>query len=376
MAHVAEEIRWYKEATPGDKPLAPENLLLRSADGYTLSETENSEEVITIGASGEPGGKAYGASTFGGDLSMVLVGDMFPALTHHAIGAGTMTEATTDTWAATTAVTAGDAVNHSDGTHTLVCQTAGTTGSTEPDLTSSSEYDIVTDGTAEWIVRDKLYRYDGKRESCLDTFGVELKLQGSCTGGNDVYERVEGCFINTVEFGKAAGDISLKTSIGILAMSMDNSVSNPSYPPQDGTDTELSSEYVGNCDLDVYIDGVKFQNLTSLKAPINRNITMDETLICGENIYNVGNLSIAGTVEGLFTEQLYGWGNDKSPHELKLVYTHKGDVLELTFPRIIFDKNPIQVQTQKSAMISGGFTAIGDKNQSAIIYKVISRIQY
>jgi len=377
VAHVAEEIRWYKETVPGEKPLAPDNFLLRSADGYTVQETENSEEIIPIGASGEPGGKAYGASTYGGNVDMTLVGDMFPMLAHHAIGeATTKDDAATDTWAGTTVQAVGDLVNHSDGTHTLYCQTAGTTGSTEPDITSLNEYQTVNDGTVTWVVRDKLISYKGKRESCLDTFGLELKLAGSCSGGSDVFERVGGCYINTVEFGKSAGDISLKASIAILGMNMDSSVTNPSYPPQDGSDAELSSEYIGNCDLDVYIDGVQMANLTSLKAPINRNITMDQTLICGENISNIGNLSIAGTVEGLFTEELYGWGVDKSQHELKLVYTHKGDLMELTFPRIVFDKNPIGVVTQKSATISGGFTAIGDKTQSAVSYKVVSRIDY
>ncbi len=377
MAYIAKEIRWYKEDVVGTKPASPTNLLLASAEGFSVVETQASEDVVCIGGDGEAGGKAYGSSSFAGDIPLVLTGDLMPIVLHHAIGAAdTVADATTESWGATTAYTVDDIINHSDGTHTLVCSGAGTSGSTEPVITSLNEFDTIADATATWTVRPLLQLYTGKRQSCLDSFGLELNISGACSGESDEYERTGGCFINTIEFGKGGSDNSLKTTVGVIGANRDSSITNASYTAQGGTDVSLSKEYFGNCDLDVYIDNVIAQNITSLKTPINRNITSEDTLVCDSNIINVGTIAVDGSIAGLFSTDLYLKGNDHTPHELKLVYTHKGDVTTITYPRIIFEKSPIKVEAQKNAMIDGKFTAIGDSTTPSVNYTCISGISY
>ena len=246
MAYIAKEIRWYKEDTVGVKPASPDNHLLASTEGFSVTETQKSEEVILVGSDGESSGKAYGNSDFAGDIGVVLTGDMMPLILHHAIGAGTKTAATTDAWATATAYVVGDIVNHSDASHSLVCLTAGTSDASEPTFTTEVEYDTITDGTVVWILRDTLNKYTGVREPCLDTFGLELLISGACEGEADVLERTGGCYVNTVEFGKAGGDISMKTSLGVMGTNRDNSITNASYPAQGGTDATMSKEFFGH----------------------------------------------------------------------------------------------------------------------------------
>ena len=376
MAYKAKEIRWYKEVTAGVKPASPDNHLLASTEGFSVVENEKSEEIVLVGNDGEASGKAYGSSEFSGDISVVLTGDMMPLILHHAIGAGTQAAATTDAWASETAYTAGDIVNHTNGTNSLVCLTGGTSDTTVPTITTEIEYDTITDATVVWILRDTLYSYTGEREPCLDTFGLELLVSGECDSATDVYERTGGCYINTVEFGKAGGDISLKTSLGIIGTNRDNSITNESYVAQSGTDFAMSKEFFGNCDLEVQLDGVTAVNITSLKTPINRNITTEDTLECGTNITSIGTIGIDGSITGLFSIELYEKGEDHTNHELKLIYSHKGDSVTITYPQIVFDKAPIRVEAQKNATIDGKFTAIGSTAVPSVNYVCISSTDY
>ncbi len=376
MAYIAKEIRWYREVTAGVKPASPDNHLLASTEGFSVVENEKSEEVVLVGDDGEAAGKAYGSSEFSGDIGIVLTGDMMPLILHHGIGEGTKTAATGDDWATETAYVVGDIVNHSNASNSLYCLTAGSSAVSEPTITTEVEYDEITDGTVTWILRDTLNKYIGEREACLETFGLELNVSGACSGEADVFERTGGCYVNTVEFGKAGGDISLKTSLGVIGTNRDNSMTNASYEAQAGTDYAMSKEFFGNCDLEVQLDGVAATNITSLKAPINRNITSEDTLICGENIVNVGTIGIDGSISGLFSTELYGMGENHSNHELKLIYSHKGDVVTITYPQIQFDKSPIKIEAQKNAMIDGKFTAIGSSTTPSVNYECISSTNY
>ncbi len=377
MAYVAKEIRWYKETTPGTKPASPVNLLLASADGFNVIETQKSEEVTCIGGDGEAGGKSYGSSEFSGDIGVVLTGDMMPLILHHAIGeADTMVDATAEVWVTLTAYTAGDIINHTDTNHTLVCLIGGESGASEPVVTALDDYDTIVDATVTWIVRGTLNLYTGERQACLDTFGLELNISGACSGESDEYERTGGCYLNTVEFGKAGGDISLKTSIGVIGTNRDSSITNASYDAQAGTDVSLCKEYLGNCDLDVYIDEVIAENITSMKAPVNRNITAEDTLVCDTNIVSVGTIAVDGSISGLFSTDLYLKGSNHTTHSLKLVYTHKGDVTTIIFPNIVFEKSPIKVESNKNAMIDGKFTIYGTTDSPSVTYTCISSIVY
>lgn len=376
MAFTAKTIRWYEETTVGVKPASPTNFKLSSATGYNITEDQASEDVVCVGADGEAGGKSYGTSSFAGDIPLVLTGDLIPILLHHAVGAPTtVVDATSDSWTATTAVAADDIVNHSDGQHTLFCFTAGTTSGTEPDLTTASEFDKVTDGTVVWIVRPLLKLRTGKRESCLSTFGLELNISEGCSGGSEEYERVGGCYLNTVEFGKAAGDISLKATAGVIATNRTSSMEDPAYPAQCGTDVELPKEYINNCDLAVYLDGALATNLTELKVPINRNITSEPTLVCDENIVSVGTIAAEGSINGLFSKEQYNKGANHDTAELKLVYSHKGDVHTLIF-NIEFSKAPLTVEASKNVTLSGGFSIKGTTDNPSITYTSVTGVNY
>jgi len=376
MAYIAKEIKWYMEATPGTKPASPKNHVLASAEGFSVVETEKSEDVILVGNDGEASGKAYGSSSFAGDIGLVLSGDMMPLILHHGVGEATVTAGTSDDWVLSTAYTVGDIVNHSNDTHSLYCLTAGTSHTTEPTITTQDEYDQITDNTVTWVLRDTLKKYTGEREACLETFGLELTVTGACAGAGDEQERTGGCYINSLELGKSGSDISMKTSVNVIGTNRDNSITNASYPAQGGTDYAMSKEYFGNCDLEVKLDDTTATNITNLKVVINRNVSTEDTLICAENIVSVGVISMDGSISGLFSTDLYEKGSNHTTHKLELIYTHMGDTTTITFPNIVFEKSPIKVESQKNCMIDGKFSAIGSAATPSVNYVCISSTVY
>jgi len=380
--YSVKAIRLYKEASVGVKPASPNNLLLSSSNTFGLQENTTSEDIECIGDGGEASGVTYGASTFGGDLGFTLTGELMPIILNYLVGASTKTAATTDVWATGVAYTVGDIVNHSDTTHTLVCSVAGTShAATEPDLTGLDEYDTIVDNTVTWTVRPTLQKYTGVRESCLPTFGVEIQMEDAdCSGGtgDDAFIRYEGCYMNTGEFGKSGGDISLKSTIGIMASKSDNSMSpkDGSYEAQAGTDTALNKEFYTNCALSIYLDGVRVQDTSELKISYDRSITEEIGIDCEQgNIVEVGAIKIKGNTSLLFGIDEYTRGEDQTSHELKLIYDYKGDVTTIIHPITKFGKTPPVIETSKFVKIAPEISCQGTSAVPSINYESISGLQ-
>lgn len=374
MGYQVKAIRWYKEDTEGTKPVSPTNFLI-SPEGYNIVETQSSETLSLIGDNGEITGKTYGDSDFAGDLPLVFSGKFMPILLNHVIGSSTVADATVDVWATVTPQIVGDIINHSNGTNTLVCVTAGTTDAVEPVITTEVEFDKITDGTVVWVLRPLLKKYTGQREQCLASFGVEREMDDSCAGSASIFERVEGAYINSVEFGKDGGTISTKSSMPVVAGAIDNSITNGAYEAQAGTDEAMNKIFLGASNLTIKIDDVAISKTSSCKITLNRNITIERGA-SDDRITNFGVPTAEGTMDVLFSVENFERGYLHSAHKLEFIYNSgTGDVTTITFPIIRFDKNPAVVETAKSAMINGTFAAEGNSTENSIQYECISGLQ-
>ncbi|MBW1803365.1 MAG: hypothetical protein JRJ85_21875, partial [Deltaproteobacteria bacterium] len=371
MGYQVKALRFYRETTPGTKPASPTNFSI-SPEGYSVVETQSSETLSLIGDSGEITGKTHGDSDFAGDMPLVFSGQFMPIILHHVIGAGTATDATTDVWATEAPYIVGEIVNHTNGLNTLVCTTAGTSAVTEPTITTEVEFDKITDGTVEWVLRPVLKEYTGQRDQCLDSFGIEMEMDDSCAGSASTYERTEGAYISSIEFGKDGGTISTKSSMPIIAGGIDNSITNDDYEAQSGTDIAINKIFLGASNLTIKIDGVAITKTSSAKITINRNITIERGA-SDDRITNFGVPTAEGTMDVLFTLENFARGYEHSAHELQFIYdSNTGDVTTITFPIIRFDKNPAVVETSKSAMINGTFAAEGNSAVNSIQYTCVS----
>ena len=372
--YQVKALRWYKETTPGTKPASPTNYSI-SPEGYSVVETQSNETLSLIGDSGEITGKTHGDSDFAGDMPLVFNGQFMPILLHHVIGAGSVADATAEVWTTETAYTVGDIVNHSNGTNSLVCITGGTTAVTEPTITTEVEFDKITDGTVEWVLRPVLKEFTGQRDQCLESFGIEREMDDSCAGSASTFERVEGAYISSLEFGKDGGTISTKSSMPIIAGGIDNSITNASYEAQGGSDVAINKIFLGASNLTIKIDDVAITKTSSAKITINRNITIERGA-SDDRITNFGVPTAEGTMDVLFTLENFARGYEHSAHKLEFIYdSNTGDVTTITFPIIRFDKNPVIVETSKSAMINGTFAAEGNSEVNSIAYSCVSGLQ-
>jgi len=378
MSYKASEIRWYKEDTPGVIPADPENYLIATAEAYSLAQNYPTETIQTLGAGGEASPKIEGTPSYEGSLTLVLTSDLFPLILIHGIGDATMTDPHVGPWQADTAVVEGEYYSHSDGVHTLYCKVAGTTGSTEPDLTTADEYDEIDDNGVIWIVRDLMGKYTGSRSDCLSTFGIEMMFTGGGCGQpvEFIRERFGGCRINTLSFGKSGDDTGFRSEVGIVAMSGDDDQSNPNYPDQGGVDIPLSKRFLGTCDLEVFIDDVKVVNTTSVSVDINRNITTDKGVNCGDNVTQIGVIDIPGTITCLMDKETYLRSADRQVHNLKLVYTDNGDTCIIEFPQVKFDRVAPTVDPTRFVTLDSTFSAFGDSATPSVQYTIITDIRY
>ncbi len=379
MSFNAKELRWYYEDVPGEKPADPDNKLIQTAEAYSLAQNFPSETVQTLGAGGEASPKVLGTPSYEGDLGLVLTGELMPMLLIHSVGDATMTTPTTTAWQAGTAYMEGDLVEHSDGIHMLWCQTGGTSGSSEPDVNSANEFDTVTDGSVTWVVRDNLVKYTGQRDDCISTFGIEMTFaSGGCGGvtAEYIHERYGGLRINSIEFAKSGDDSGFRTTASIVGMSGDDDVTNPNYEDQGGMDDTLNKMFFGACDLQILIDDVPVTNTTAATATINRNITTDKGVNCGDNVTQVGVIEITGSLTCLMDIESYRRMANREVHKLSFVYTYKGDYTQIDFNQVQFDRVAPSVEPSRYVTFESAFSGFGTNTQPSIDYECITSLHY
>jgi len=376
MGYQISEIRWYKEDTVGQKPASPSNLLIKP-ESFQPKEDQKSEIAKCLGAGGEPSGKIYGDSDYTADLSVYLSGDFMPVILHHLIGDITsVSDATSNDWAADTAYVKGDIVNHSDGSHSLVALQTGTSGSSEPDLTNANNNDVITDGTVKWVVKPRLKKYTGKRTDCVKSFGIETTLKDNCnSGASDIKTRLQGAFLTSFEFGKTADMVSAKSSTSIVSYYLDNSITNDNYEAQGGTDTALEQVYYGKSDITILLDGVEPTMHKEAKVSFKRPVILEPTIKDNEKIEGFDIIEATGNLSCVLSADTFKRGELHEVKKLQIIYEKNGEKATITFNRIVFDKDPIEAEVGKSAMINGTFTAVGDQDLTAVEWECISGLQ-
>jgi hypothetical protein len=159
-------------------------------------------------------------------------------------------------------------------------------------------------------------------------------------------------------------------------MSGDDDQSNANYPDQGGMDTPLSKEFLGTCDLEVYIDDVKVVNTSSVKVDINRNITTDKGVNCGDNVTQIGVIDIPGTITCLMDKDTYLRSAARQVHNLKLIYKDRGDSCVIEFPQVKFDRVAPTVDPSRFVTLDSTFSAFGDSSTPSVRYECITKTQY
>lgn len=390
MSNFMQSLLMWKETTTNSIPTSPACYLAK-VTAYALKTSQSSETVNELGNGRGASAKSYGVSSHEGNLDFVWNTDNAPILFTHGIGAATSTaNATATDWAATTAYAKGDLENHSDGLHTLVCYTAGTSGATEPDLsaytTAAAGRGVqVTDGSVVWIVMPLLVEQSGVRADCLPTFGCEVQDDDSCAASSPQYVRYTGGHFGSLPFQFQGSSTSIRSSISTMAMAVEDSLvvadAGGSYEAMSDkagfTQAELISDYFFMEDFVLTINGsASSLSTTNINFTVNNTVSMEDT-IEGTKINNVGIVTLEGTIDILLDTQMYLDAISHVNTSLKLTATKdNGCVMEIELPQFKMERAYKMFQTEKTTALSIPFSAFDSTAAYSAQWRTISPTSY
>jgi hypothetical protein len=377
MGYQTSDIKIYKEESFNVAPASPKVKLIKSTS-FDLSEEQNSEVIDLLGNGHEPNVKTYGSYNYSGSLGLILGGDYMPLLLEGVIGeATTVSNATSETWASSNPYTVGAIVNHTDGTHSLVCYKAGTSDSSEPTLGGVANGSIITDGTVSWFVRPKLFTRSGNLQACLPSFAIERKDIANCSAGTNHYEMFSGVIMSNLELKKEGGEIKFDITESVNALGSDNSFKNDSYT-QFGAGTELEQNYFSEDDLTIeYHDGSDWTALTgfdTMNINIQREIEVIDTIEGKRPKFK--KTTISGNAKGLLSKELYETSFLKQKKQVRFVYAKaNGDKSIVSLSALEFGNSKKEIPVGEDILLDIELNGSGTTDVSSVSYECTTSVE-
>jgi hypothetical protein len=379
--YLLKRILIAREDATGAIPANP-TLVEYLSESFDLKEEQASEEINLLGTGGDASPMAFGTSSFTGAVNIVLSTDNAPICLTHTLGdALTSANATSDTWTLTTVYAVGDKVNHSDGKHTLVCYTAGTSGATEPTGLATNPNDDrntqVTDGTVVWIAMPLLRTDTYELTQQIPTFTIEYELEDA--SANTFFRRFSNVTMNSLPIAMTGDTISVKVAGDMIGVSASAS-----------TDADWVEElsaitgakivpafknYYSYEDCTVKADDVAYCEVSDVNITTNRNITVDDA-INDCKIKNIGVASASGSITRVFEEAVYS--SYKAHEDFKLDFDFQksnGCALLFTYanvrPKLADPDITIDKQTFLTSDISAFGTSTVKSVQATVTYPAL-----
>lgn len=381
-----KEVSLIKETTPGTFNLTPKFYRL-GVMGFGLAPTQKTEQNTELGQDGQATAMDTGSLDFAGNLNMKLKTSLMPILLHAVVGKSTKVAATSSTWATATTYlapvdkfSAGQMVNHSDGTHTLVVKSVlgtGTSGATEPVLTGLNEYDTIIDNPGAnqivWIVRKKLYKHTGASDIDMQSLGVYAKSNTAQGGGINFEQYFAGVFLNSISFAKTSGTIVYKQDVPTVGLAYrDNTQLDwASLTPSATIDIEDKS-FTFN-DMKVTIGGVEPEKASEFTLTLNRNVSVEDEVKQGAKDYNVPVLTMDGNLKLKFTKEKWAEVSGNPDKAIVITYANRtGDKVTLTFPNVKNMLGTVEKTTDKYDYITIPLSPFGSAATKTLSYETIT----
>lgn len=377
-----KEVAFIKETTPGVFQTTPK-LYKLGVMGFALAPTQKTEQNTELGQDGQATAMDTGSLDIAGNLNMKSKTGLMPILLHSVVGKSTKVDATTDDWTAATVYigpadkySAGQMVNHSDGTHTLVVKSVagtGTSGAVEPDISGLKEYDSVVDNEVTWIVRKKLYKHTGTSDIDMQSLGVYAKSNTAQGGGVDFEQYFTGMFLNSISFAKASGTIVYKQDVPTVGLNYRDNTQLDWQPLAPSGTVEIEDKSFSFNDMKVTIAGVEPEKASEFNLTLNRNVTVEDEVKQGSKDYNVPVMTMDGNLKLKFTKEKWAEVYDNPTKDLVITYANRsGDKISLTFPSVKTMLGTKETTTDKYDYITVPLSASGSANQKTLSYETIT----
>ena len=196
----------------GELPTVPIIFPLTGITDYSITAKETSKETDFLGQCCGTN-VVFGEKDVSGSMSGVLTSSTAAIVMQHMFGEfDSNVDATADAWATATVVAYGDIVNHTDGTHSLVCTKSGTTGATEPTIVGLNKK--IVDGTANWSAVSLQKKGITNTSKKPRNAAIELKFKRD--DGSFMYVRYENVTFSKTDIAAVLGDIDMKWNVDVI----------------------------------------------------------------------------------------------------------------------------------------------------------------
>ena len=384
---------FYKEDVEATIPSNPLAVQTAGVINFSLKDAQQTETNPTLDNAGQASKKDRGKSNYDGNIECKFMGDMMPILATHVLGApATISATTAEAWATATAYTkydpfsetlaANQIIAHSNGTNMLVCYTAGTSGASEPTITTEEVGDIITDGTVEWILVENLQDYDGASEACIPSCGIEFTATSGCGAVPVAFKkRFEGVYLNSLELNKSSGGVIHKYSIPVIAAKASDDYTDPDFASIEdevGYTVQTMTDFAFKYDeMKVLVDGVEPVDATMFRMTIGRNTSYEDGVAVNTKVSNTPIMTVDGELKLKFTREEYAkCFNNESAVVKILLGNARGEQAQFVFNNVERDRVDADFTTERFAEITIPLTADGNNTTKTVDYLIRSQINY
>lgn len=392
-----QNIRVWPDTAQTGIPLAGSKIYIVPLTGSSVSGMQTME---TLTALGEREGTfpTFGTLKADGSLDLPITGDFAPMIFAMGIGSPlTNTPLTASVWTATTLYTVGDIVNHSDGLHSLICQVAGTSGATEPDLSAYTTAFLgrgveVTDGTTVWRIEPLKRKYTYKTGACLPPFSMEIERGDGCDTDPAAkqYEKFIGLRVGQVPLTFAGGDLTLlKSSIPVSGVKVEGTLTNDAYTSVSTLagltviPLLMNSYSKDQCTMIVGGQASTALNLTQFALTVNNNISSEDLIGGNESYVSIGALDAKGDVGGFIKKGVgLTYLKKLAKHtgfraEINIQNPNTGDSIKIVIPQSVGGYPKFEDVTTADTKFTSEIAATkGGVENTTIYVEVVSSIPY
>jgi len=247
---------------------------------FTSNETPQTKEVMPMSSGGQQSSTITGSTKYNGTMNMSIPRALLPLIIRGVYGKPTTSQAlTADAWITLTSTLKGDIVKLTGGKY-LVAQNAGTTGATEPTITTEVDYqDLATlDGTVKWKLRNALYeRLVHKTGFCTDKF-VIIQRRGEGCGSLNVSDKIfENVDLTYFTISKQDGAVAADQSIPFMAETVRRSSQVDFVDVTVTTTLNIREDYWKQDDILIRVNGAKYGTLLNFELTYTRNVTQADS---------------------------------------------------------------------------------------------------
>lgn len=248
---------------------------------FTITETPQTKDVMPVSSNGQASSTITGSTKYSGNMTMSMPRALLALILRGVYGKPATSQAlTADAWASATAVLKGDIVQLT-GNEYLVAQNSGTTGATEPTVTTEVDYDnlLSLDGDVRWKLRTNLYeRLTHKTGFCTDKFVIIQRRQEGC-GSSNVADRIlENVDLTYFTISKQDSAVAADQSIPFLAEKVRRSSQADFEDVTVTTTIDIREDYWLNDNITIRVDGAKYGTLLNFELTYTRNVTQNDSV--------------------------------------------------------------------------------------------------